>query len=76
MKVRFHCHYCGHRWEENVWNESLIKNTRCATCKETKLIKAQRADSETYDVFGYRFSPDFPEKRDPYTSNSWRDYRD
>lgn len=75
MKVYLHCLYCGKRWDETFWNEALIRNVRCPDCKETKLIKAEKAEDDTTDVFGYRFSPPFPAPIRKYSDADSYSYR-
>lgn len=60
QKYFFTCLYCGNQWiDESYYQPTRFDQHSCKICKEKYLIKVQQA--ATSDIFGYRFSPDFPE---------------
>jgi len=64
IKLDVTCLYCGNHWQESVWSTSNV-NIWCKNCKETKNIKIKEVyEKHGNDVFGYRFSPAFPEKKE------------
>lgn len=65
---RIECLYCGDIWDTTMYSKQDIKDLRCR-CGESKNFAIEKI--ETTDIFGYRFSPDFPKK-----SKEKQDFRD
>jgi transcription elongation factor Elf1 len=61
VNILFECTYCGHRWEEEIWNQSRIESTKCSKCGDSKL-KAK--DAAVAKIDGYKGCPPFPEKKE------------
>jgi hypothetical protein len=62
MSLDCTCNYCGRQWELEVkpWMKSY--DIKCDRCGD-KDVKTKELKKETGDVFGYRFSPPFEEKK-------------
>jgi hypothetical protein len=62
MNPKIECQYCGNKWEHaKTW-----ERPKCSICSESKLLVVREPKEHNGDVFGYRFSKPFPEKKDAY----------
>lgn len=52
------CTYCGHKWIEQVYNQSAVQGTQCVRCKD-RYIKMRDLSSK---INYYQGCPDFPSK--------------
>lgn len=74
MNLRLYCHYCGSKWEEQIFY-SRNRDIKCPNCGESKLLKQIKPEEEKKDVFGYGDAiaekpkaqlEQLPEEPDPY----------
>lgn len=54
--IQYECLYCGETWFMQFEPDYI----GCNVCKERKMIK--KSLIQTLDIYGYRYSPDFPIK--------------
>lgn len=66
MKVSIECTYCGHKWEETVYNKSSLVDKTCknGNCRHSQLIVRDLSSKINY----YEGSPEFPPKVE---DNGW-----
>lgn len=64
------CGYCGIQWTDEILSWQA-RNRKCGKCGETNRIAVKELPREGMDVFGYRFSPPFPEKIVDYNSHEY-----
>lgn len=57
-KYIIECRYCGNIWRQEIETQRALDALMCH-CGESRDFKTQKV--ETSDIFGYRFSPPFPE---------------
>lgn len=58
---KFLCKYCGWQWKASIFVKSALDNISCPQCKDRNV--KMLGNSERTDVFGYRFSEPFPDKK-------------
>lgn len=63
MKAEFTCTYCNKQWSEVIWNTDFVESKRCGVCGDRNLKVKKVDEVNGNDVYGYRFSPPFPEKK-------------
>ncbi len=63
MKFDCECLYCGAKWQDQESYSWSQKTHLCNKCGEKKNILVKKIQNERSDVYGYRFSPDFPPKQ-------------
>lgn len=68
MTVELECMYCGHKWEQVVYNKQTVENATCPKCKDSNLkvrdIAAAKIDT-------YVGSPPFPPKPEKKVPPDW-----
>ena len=74
MRIQLECHYCGHKWEDTVFNKSAIEGMRCrnGNCNDSNLTVRDLAAKVDY----YQGCPPFPVKEDKFNYNYNRGYSD
>lgn len=76
--IQFICTYCDHRFEKHLYTEAQKESARCPVCNDPDLKVDKHKMAGPSDVYGYRFSPEFPVKLDfgdyTYDLNNQADY--
>lgn len=68
MTVELECMYCGHKWEQTVYNKQTVENACCPKCKDSNL-KIRDASAAKIDT--YKGSPPFPPKPEKKEPPDW-----
>jgi hypothetical protein len=66
--VELECMYCGHKWEQTVYNKQTVENSWCPKCKDSNLKVRDLAAAK---IDTYAGSPPFPPKPEKKGPPDW-----
>jgi hypothetical protein len=66
MQVEIECTYCGHKEQDDVYNQYSLHGRRCKKCKDSNL---KFKDLTQTKIDYYQGCPPFPEKKEKKASS-------